>query len=188
MALAGAVAGLAGIAVSHVTTNILNARATPIQAVAETIIVITPGGLAEALIQLVGDKDKPILIAGVTVAIILFGALAGVLSRRSRLAANLVFLGMGAVALVALMSRPGFSANAALPLAVGVGTWLIVFGILADSAAGVVSTSSTSGTDSTSGVSSTSGTDSTSGTARPAGRARPAMTARPAVGGGGGSW
>ena len=137
VALAGGVAGLAGIAVSHALTNMLNARATPIQAVAEVVIVQTPGSIAESLIQLVGRKDKPILVGGVTVAIIGFGALAGVLSRRSRLAANLVFLLMGAIALLALMSRPGFTSTSVLPLAGGVVAWLVVFAFLVDAAARV---------------------------------------------------
>ena len=134
LALAGAVAGGAGIAVAHVLTNVLNARATPVQGVAEMVIEVTPGPVAEALIQLVGRNDKPILIAGVTLAVIGLGAVAGILSRRSRLAANAVFLGMGAVALVALMARPEFTSAALLPLAAGVGTWLIVFAVLADAA------------------------------------------------------
>ena len=152
VALAGAVAGLSGIAVSHAVTNALNARATPIQAVAEVVIAKTPGPVAESLIQVVGRKDKPILVAGVTLGIIALGALAGVLSQRSRMAANLVFLLMGAVALAALMSRPGFTSTSILPLAAGVVTWLVVLAFLVD-AAPVVSTGSTSGvsTGSTSG-------------------------------------
>lgn len=141
VALAGAVAGLSGIAVSHAVTNALNARATPIQAVAEVIIAKTPGGIAESLIQVVGRKDKPILVAGVTLGIIGLGALAGVLSRRSRMAANLVFLLMGGVALAALMSRPGFTATSILPLAAGVVTWVLVLAFLVDAAP--VSTGST---------------------------------------------
>ena len=80
LALAGAVAGGAGIAVAHALTNLLNARATPIQGVAEVVIEVTPGPVAEALIQLVGRNDKPILVGGVTLAVIGLGALAGVLS------------------------------------------------------------------------------------------------------------
>ena len=153
-------AGLSGIAVSHAVTNALNARATPIQAVAEVVIAKTPGGIAESLIQVVGRKDKPILVAGVTLGIIALGALAGVLSQRSRMAANLVFLLMGAVALGALMSRPGFTSTSIVPLAAGVVTWLVVLAFLVD-AAPVVSTGSTSRDGST-------GRDPGSRQARPA--------------------
>ena len=134
LALAGAVAAGAGIAVAHTLTNLLNARATPVQGVAEVVIEVTPGPVAEALIQLVGRNDKPILIAGVTIAVIGFGALAGVLSRRSRLAANLVFLAMGVVALVALMARPEFTSATVLPLAGGVAVWLLLLAFLVDAA------------------------------------------------------
>lgn len=131
-ALAGAVAGGAGIAVSHLLTNVLNARATPVQSVAETVIVLTPGPLAEFFIDLVGRMDKPILIAVVTLAVIGLGALAGLLARRSGLAANLVLVSMGAIALVAAMTRPGFTASALIPLGAGVATWFVVLALLAD--------------------------------------------------------
>ncbi|MBA2465796.1 MAG: molybdopterin-dependent oxidoreductase [Nocardioidaceae bacterium] len=131
-ALAGAVAGLSGIAVSHVLTGVLNARATPVQSVAETIIVLTPGRVAEGFIQLVGQLDKPILITSVTLAIVGLGAVAGLISRRSGLGANLVFLAMGALALAAAMSRPGFTPSALIPLGAGVATWLVVLTLLAD--------------------------------------------------------
>jgi DMSO/TMAO reductase YedYZ molybdopterin-dependent catalytic subunit len=131
-ALAGAVAALAGIAVSHLLTNVLNSRATPVQTVAEAIIEITPGPVAETLIQLVGTRDKPILIGGVTLAILGLGALAGVLARRSRRAAYAVFGAMAVVALAALMTRPGFSSPALLPLGAGVATWFIVLAALVD--------------------------------------------------------
>jgi DMSO/TMAO reductase YedYZ molybdopterin-dependent catalytic subunit len=102
--------------------------------VAEVVIAKTPGGIAESLIQVVGRKDKPILVAGVTLAIIALGALAGVLTQRSRMAGNLVFLVMGAVALAALMSRPGFTSTSIIPLAAGVVTWLVVLAFLVDAA------------------------------------------------------
>ena len=50
-----AVAGVAGIAVSHTVTMLLTIRATPLLAVAEAIIEVTPGSLAEALIAVVGQ-------------------------------------------------------------------------------------------------------------------------------------
>jgi DMSO/TMAO reductase YedYZ molybdopterin-dependent catalytic subunit len=126
------VAGLAGAAVSHVLTNVLNARATPIQVVAEAIIAITPGPVAEALIQLVGRKDKPILIAGVTLGVIGFGAVAGLVSRRSRAGGFAVFGAMAAVALLAMMAGSGFTSTSLLPLAAGAAVWFVVLALLVD--------------------------------------------------------
>ncbi len=113
-------------------TSLLNARATPVQSVAEVVIAVTPGSAAEFLIGLVGSNDKPILIATITISILALGALAGVLSVRSRLVGNLVLLGMGLVALLAAMSRPGFTSVDVLPLAAGVATWLVVLALLVD--------------------------------------------------------
>ena len=55
---------------SQVVTSLLNGRATPVQVVAEVVIAKTPGPVAESLIHVVGRNDKPILVAGVTVAIV----------------------------------------------------------------------------------------------------------------------
>ena len=84
LALAGAVAGLAGVAVSQVVTTVLGTRATPVLAVAEAVIELTPGPVAESLISLVGTWDKPLLVGGVTAAVIGLAALAGALSRQRR--------------------------------------------------------------------------------------------------------
>ena len=110
LALAGAVTGLAGVAASQVVTSLLNGRATPVQVVAEVVIAKTPGPVAESLIHLVGRNDKPILVAGVTVAIVLLGAVAGLLTGAARCSAHLVFWAMAAVSLVAAMSRAGLRA------------------------------------------------------------------------------
>jgi DMSO/TMAO reductase YedYZ molybdopterin-dependent catalytic subunit len=126
LALAGAVAGLSGVAVSQLLTTLLNARATPVQVVAETVIAHTPGPIAEFFIQAVGRNDKPILVAGVTTGIVLLGAVAGMLTSVRRLYGHLVLWVMGAVALLATLTRPDFTAPALLPLALGFITWTVV--------------------------------------------------------------
>ncbi|MGH3329967.1 MAG: molybdopterin-dependent oxidoreductase [Nocardioidaceae bacterium] len=129
-ALAGLVAGLAGIAVSHAVTMMLTIRATPLLAVAEGIIEITPGSIAEGLIQVVGRNDKPLLIAGVAAGLLALAAWAGVLTQRSRLLANAVFLAMGVVATVAVSTRPSSSMYDVLPVVAGTITWIAVLALL----------------------------------------------------------
>jgi len=128
--VAGVVAGVAGIAVSHAATMILNVRATPLVAVAEAVIEHTPGGLAESLIQLVGQYDKPLLIVGVTLGLLTLSAFAGVLSRRTQVLGTAVFLVMGAIALVAVSTRPGFSPYDLLPVVAGTFAWIAVLSLL----------------------------------------------------------
>jgi len=130
LALAGAVAALAGVVAADAATHLLHARATPVQAVAEVVIAKTPGPVAEALIHLVGRNDKPILVAGVTVAIIALGAVAGLLTRRRKVFGYLVFWAMAGVALAALVTRPDFTPYALLPLAVGVLAWTVLLDYL----------------------------------------------------------
>ena len=131
-ALAGLVAGLAGVAVSHAVTMLLTIRATPLLAVAEAIIEYTPGGIAESLIQLVGQYDKPILVVGVTLALLALSAWAGVLMRRSQTRALLVYLVMGVVAAAAVWTRPSASVSDVVPVVAGTVTWIVVLSLLAD--------------------------------------------------------
>ncbi len=134
LALAGASAALAGVVAADVATRLLNARATPVQVVAEVVIAKTPGPVAETLIHLVGRNDKPFLVAGVTIAILALGAVAGLLTARRRVFGHLVFWAMAAVALVAAMTRPDFTPYSLLPLAVGVIVWTVLLDFLTTSA------------------------------------------------------
>ena len=134
LAVAGAVAGLAGVGASDLLTAVLRVRATPVQAVAESVIELTPGAVVEQLIGVVGRHDKPILVAGVTVAVVALGALAGVLAGRRPLYGQLVFVAMGVVALVAEVNRPGFGPVSLLPLAVGVLVWTVLTDFLVSTA------------------------------------------------------
>jgi DMSO/TMAO reductase YedYZ molybdopterin-dependent catalytic subunit len=134
LALAGAVTGLAGVAAAHALTAALNARATPVQVVAEVVIVKTPGPVAEAFIQLVGRKDKPILVATVTLTIVLLGAVAGLLTARRRVLGHLVLWAMGLVALLAAMSRNDFTQLSLLPIALGVIVWTVLLDLLVSTA------------------------------------------------------
>jgi DMSO/TMAO reductase YedYZ molybdopterin-dependent catalytic subunit len=129
-AAAGAVTGLAGLAVAVAAAELLRQRVNPVQAVSELIRDITPGPLVEKLIHLVGDKDKPLLVGGVTVGVIVLSALAGVIARRSLVAGTLLFLGMGVVAVIASASAHGSTASTLLPVVLGVTTWVIALSYL----------------------------------------------------------
>jgi DMSO/TMAO reductase YedYZ molybdopterin-dependent catalytic subunit len=126
LALSGALTGVAGLAASELATDLLQARATPVQVVAESVIEVTPGWVAEPLISLVGRYDKPLLVAGVTLSIPALGALAGLLTARRAVLGQLVFWVMGVLALAATATRHGFTPYALLPLAAGVVVWTLL--------------------------------------------------------------
>ena len=130
LALAGLVTGLAGLAVSIAATAVLRERLTPPQAVAETVIELTPGRLAEALIHLVGTWDKPLLLTGTVVVLLLLSALAGVLTRGGMWRGYVAFLLMAGIAGAAVLTRPQTSSVAVLPVVLAAVTWIVVLSFL----------------------------------------------------------
>jgi len=129
-ALAGLVAGVAGLTVSYAAALALTIRESPVVAVAELVIRLTPGGLAEWAIQTMGTYDKPFLVT--VILVFLAGAflVAGVLARRSWILAVLVFVALAASGVGAVLSRPGATAFDLAPLVLGFVTWLVTLNLL----------------------------------------------------------
>ncbi|MGI9157481.1 MAG: molybdopterin-dependent oxidoreductase [Marmoricola sp.] len=128
--LAGALTGLAGIATSQAATALLGQQTSPLVAVADLVRDSTPGSLAVPLIHLVQHLDKPLLVAGTTLGLLVLAGFAGVQTVRRVWLSYLVLALMAGVALVAVLSRPDSGPVAFLPLAVGLGTWIVVLGWL----------------------------------------------------------
>ena len=62
-AVAGVVAAGAGLAVSELLSGFAHLRVSPVEAVAESIIRLTPGSVIEFVISHLGHDDKPLVIA-----------------------------------------------------------------------------------------------------------------------------
>jgi DMSO/TMAO reductase YedYZ molybdopterin-dependent catalytic subunit len=129
-ALAGVVAGLGGLATAYLTATWLGLRGNPVTDVAQLVIRMTPGPVAERAIQLVGRHDKPLLVSGVLVVLLLLFAGLGLLARRVYGAAIGGFVALGVIGLIANQSQYGAPATGILPSLVGVLTWLGVLGVL----------------------------------------------------------
>jgi len=80
-ALAGGAASLAGLAAAELVALVLPGSTSPTTAVAERVVELTPDGPREALIGLVGTADKPLLVAGIVLVVVLVGALVAALAR-----------------------------------------------------------------------------------------------------------
>jgi DMSO/TMAO reductase YedYZ molybdopterin-dependent catalytic subunit len=117
--LAGGVAGLVGLATAEVSAALLRTRLSPVQAVGEAVIELTPGSLAEQAIDAVGQWDKPLLVAGVVVGLIVCSALAGLAARHRPWPGRLVLLGLAAAGVVAAMTRDDAGQLAFVPPALG---------------------------------------------------------------------
>ncbi|HYO32615.1 MAG TPA: molybdopterin-dependent oxidoreductase [Nocardioidaceae bacterium] len=118
--LAGVVSAGAGLAASELTSGLLHQRVSPVVAVAESIIRLTPGAVVEQTISLVGHYDKPLVIAGTLVGLCVLSGLAGMLALRSLAAGEAMFAVMGVVLVLAVRARLTSSEATYIPAVVGV--------------------------------------------------------------------
>lgn len=104
---AGAVAAGSTLAAAQLGASLIPAATSPVLGVASLVIAATPPRLREVLVGSAGTADKPLLLAGVTVAVLGLGAVVGVRARDSRAAGRVGVLALAAAALLASLSRPG---------------------------------------------------------------------------------
>jgi len=128
--LAGLVAGLAGLATSYFVATLLAVRDSPVVAVAELVIQVSPGALVEWAIQRLGQYDKPALVGGILVLLALAFTGIGALAARRGWLASAAFAGLAAVGVLAVVLGEATSTAAYLPLAVGFVTWVGVLELL----------------------------------------------------------
>jgi DMSO/TMAO reductase YedYZ molybdopterin-dependent catalytic subunit len=130
--LAGVLAGLAGLATSYATAMVLTIRESPVVAVAELIIRLAPGGFAERAIAVLGHLDKPALVVGILVFLLACFAWAGSLARRSWWRPLGVWAVLTALGLAAVLAQRNAGMVDALPVLVGLMTWVAVHSALVD--------------------------------------------------------
>ncbi|MGA8987373.1 molybdopterin-dependent oxidoreductase [Aeromicrobium sp.] len=123
----GVLAAIAAIAASEALAALLDLRESPVLAVGQSVIRLTPGALAEAIIGVVGQADKPLAIGGVVLAIVGLGALVGHWWSAHRLRSFLLVGVLVVLASAAVLSRPyGTAAGVFASVAAGV----VVLGVL----------------------------------------------------------
>ncbi len=123
----GIIAAAAAIAVSEALAAVFNLRESPVLALGQTAIKLTPGGLAEGIIGVVGTLDKPLAIASVVVAILLFGGLIGSWWASRRPWAIALIAALVTAASAAIVGRPyGYVAGVMVCVVAG----LVLAGVL----------------------------------------------------------
>jgi DMSO/TMAO reductase YedYZ molybdopterin-dependent catalytic subunit len=118
-AVAGAVAGVVGLAAAELVAAILRTRVSPVLAVGETVIELTPGAVAERAIDAVGQWDKPLLVAGVVLALLGLSALAGVVALRRPGLGTAILVALAAAGVVAATTRSDAGQFALVAPAIG---------------------------------------------------------------------
>lgn len=111
-AVSGLLAAAAAIAASEGLSALFDLRESPVVAVGQSVIALTPGPIAEAIIGVVGHADKPLAVTSVVVAVLLLGVLAGRSWPRRRSYALVIAL--VALASAAVLSRPHGGAGGVL--------------------------------------------------------------------------
>lgn len=133
-ALVGVVAAGAGLAASELVSGFAHLRVSPIEAVAECIIRLTPGRVIELVISHVGRNDKPLVIAMTLAGLAVVTAVTGIIALRSKAAGELVFAAMGVVLLLAVHSRLPAGQTRYVPAVIGVLVAMAALAVLVDRA------------------------------------------------------
>jgi DMSO/TMAO reductase YedYZ molybdopterin-dependent catalytic subunit len=129
-AVAGLLAGAAGLAAAELVAALVAPAATPLVVVGGAFVDLTPRWLERFAISTFDGHDKTVLLAGSAVAFSALAALAGVLGDRWPGAGTALVGLLGLVAVTAALTRPGAGPVDALPSLVGAGVGASVLGLL----------------------------------------------------------
>ena len=92
-ALTGVAAAGAAVGVGHLVAALVNPVSSPLLAVGSALIDAAPTPAKEFAVRTFGTADKPILVSGVAVVLVVFGAVVGLIAwRRPRIAAAAIGL------------------------------------------------------------------------------------------------
>ncbi|GAA2783012.1 molybdopterin-dependent oxidoreductase [Crossiella cryophila] len=129
-ALIGLLGVLAALGAGHLAAGVLEPGASPLLAVGNAAIDATPAVVKDFAVRTFGTADKLVLLIGMAVVLAGLGVLAGLLSRRAPRAGQALAVGLGALGMLAVYTRPDLGQFALLAPAVslfaglGAFTWL----------------------------------------------------------------
>lgn len=124
----GVLATAAALAASQLAAAVFDLREGPLIAIAQTTIELTPGGVAEPIIGVVGTADKPLAIVSVVVVMLLLGATIGAWWRPHPRRAVVAVIVLVLLAVAAVLTRPYGSFAGVVACVVG---GAVLLGVLA---------------------------------------------------------
>ncbi|TVT17601.1 molybdopterin-dependent oxidoreductase [Amycolatopsis acidiphila] len=95
----------AALAAGHLVAAFVGAGASPYLAVGNAAIDLTPTWLKDFAVSSFGTNDKPVLLGGMAVVMVLLAILAGLISRSRPLPGQIVIVVFGAVGIAAVYGR-----------------------------------------------------------------------------------
>ncbi|MBU1802318.1 MAG: molybdopterin-dependent oxidoreductase [Actinobacteria bacterium] len=126
----GVAAGLAGLATGYLVSAVMNLRLTPVSAVAELVVQLAPDAAANN--RDLGAADKPLLVAGIYLILLLSFALIGRLARGAWWRPVVGFGVIALIGVVATMSANGAKVTDVTPVAVGFAVMIVALSLLAE--------------------------------------------------------
>ncbi|WP_082557226.1 molybdopterin-dependent oxidoreductase [Modestobacter sp. Leaf380] len=118
-ALAGLLAAAVALGVAELVAGLVGPASSPVVAVGNAAITLTPESLKSFAIEQFGEDDKIVLVGGVLVVIALYALVVGLVSLRSRLL-GLIGIGLfGVIGVIAAVTRPAGGLLDGLPSLVG---------------------------------------------------------------------
>ena len=124
-ALAGLLAAAVALGMAELTAALVGPASSPVIAVGDAVITLTPEAVKKFAIATFGENDKIALVVGTLLIIAIYALLLGVVSLRSRRLGMLGIGLFGAVGALAALTRPAGSLLDALPSLVGAGAGIL---------------------------------------------------------------
>jgi DMSO/TMAO reductase YedYZ molybdopterin-dependent catalytic subunit len=124
-ALAGLLAAAVALGVAELTAALVGPASSPVVAVGDAAITLTPEPVKEFAIRNFGENDKIVLVAGTLAVIALYALLLGLIALRSRAVGIAGVAVFGVVGAAAAFTRPAGSPLDVLPSLVGAGAGIL---------------------------------------------------------------
>jgi DMSO/TMAO reductase YedYZ molybdopterin-dependent catalytic subunit len=118
-ALAGLLAAAVALGVAELIAGIVGPASSPVIAVGNAAITLTPEPVKEFAIRNFGQNDKRVLVGGVLVVIALYALVVGLVALRSRRLGALGVAVFGVLGVVAALTRPAGTVLDGLPSLIG---------------------------------------------------------------------
>lgn len=137
-ALTGVLALAAALASGHLVAAFVGIGASPYLAVGNAAIDLAPAGLKDFAISAFGSHDKPALLGGMAVVMLLLAIVAGLISRTTPLPGQWFVGVFGVVGIVAVYTRPDLGVVGLLAPVVSLFAGVLVFRALHNAALNAV--------------------------------------------------
>ena len=129
-ALAGLLAAAVALGVAELVAAIVGPASSPVVAVGDAVITVTPEPVKNFAIRTFGENDKIALVVGTLVVVALYAMLIGILSLRNRRFGTAGILLFGAIGAFAAATRPAGGPLDAVPSLVGAGAGIVALNAL----------------------------------------------------------